>query len=107
MFSINERFLNPDADIYLNKAAIGKQFAPLQPTLYLIFTLKKTVFNEKLRQSLLTALESFSILEFKILPLETKDIQIILELGTSHQPDTILTIIELIIGKSKNQASNN
>jgi len=107
MFSINKRFLDPKADICLKKAAMGKQFAPLQPTLCLIFTLKKTVFNEELRQSLLTALESFSILEFKVLPLETKDFQIILELGTSHQPDTILTIIELIIGKNKNPASNN
>lgn len=107
MFSINERFLNPDADFYLNKAAAGKQFAPLQPTLYLIFTLKKTVFNEKLRQSLLTALESFTILEFKVLPLETNDFQIILELGTSHQPETILTIIELIVEKNKRQAANN
>lgn len=85
---------------------MGHEFAPFQPTLFLRVILK-TVFDEELRQSLLEALESFTILEFKIQPLESEDTQLIVELGTDHQPNTILTIIELVVEKSKSLSSGN
>jgi len=104
MFSINCKFLKSDAEIYLNKAAMGQQFSPPQPILYLKMTIRDAGSVNALRKSLLDGLEPFTILNFKFLPLEKKDVQLVAELGTSHQPDTILSVIELIIEKNKKAA---
>ena len=106
MFSINSKFLEPGADIRLNKAAMGQQFAPEQPILYLNITIKENLCFEALRQSLWDGLEPFTILEFNFFPLETKDTGLVIELGTMLQPNTILSVIELIIEKNKNSKKN-
>ena len=102
MFSINNKYLNPEGEICLKNALMGQRFNPAQPLLSLELTLRKVEFNKGLRESLLKALEPFTILEFEFLPLETENIRLSLELATSHQPDTILSIIGLVLEKNKN-----
>lgn len=106
MFSINCKFVKSDAEIFLKKAAMGQQFFPAQPILYLKIKIRNASAVDDLRKSLLDGLEPFTILNFKFLPLESKDVQLVVELGTSHQPDTILSVIELIIEKNKKVGLN-
>src|SRR5690349_8028937 len=102
MFTINEKFLNSEADICLKKAAVGKEFAPSQATLYMVVTFKKEDFSEELHDRLYKALDSFGILEFEVKPHEREKIELAFELGTSLQPDPILSVIELVFEKYKN-----
>lgn len=104
MFSINDKFLDPDADIRLNKALMGKNFAPAEPLLALSLTFKKNAFREELRQLLLDALEPFTILEFEFSRTPGEDIRLFVELATTHQPNTILSVIELVFEKNKKAA---
>lgn len=100
MYSINRKFLNSDADILLNKALKGKQFAPVQPVLYLKLTIKKKKISHELRHRLSNALEPFTVLKLEFGNLENDDIQIDVELGTSHHPNTILSVLELVLEKN-------
>jgi hypothetical protein len=105
MFSIKRKFLNSDGDICLNKALMGKRFAPVQPLLFMKMTFNRDKFSDELRQSILTALESFTILDFKFETLETGNVQFEVELETSHQPNTVLAVIELVFEKNRQSAN--
>lgn len=104
MFIIDEKYLNPEADIRLKKAAVGKQFAPSQNMLYMVIVFKKTDFGEELHERLYAALDSFKILEFEFKPQEPEQIELTVELETTLQPGAILSVIELVFEKCKPEA---
>jgi len=105
LFTIDEKYLNPEADICLNWAVAGKRFDSLQPILLLIVTLKKMV-NDKLREKLFEALNSsFTILRFDFKPLAVDTIKLTVELATTLHPEKILSMIETVFEKCKSEAS--
>lgn len=105
LFTIDEKYLNPEADICLNWAVAGKRFDSLQPILLLIVTLKKTVFSEELREKLFEALDSsFTILRFDFKPFAADTIKLTVELAAVLHPEKILSVIETIFEKGKSEA---
>jgi len=105
MFTIKEKYLNPEADICLNWAVAGKRFDSLQPILLLVITLRKTVFSEELREKLFEALTSFIILRFDFKSFAAEAIKFTVELATTLHPEMILSVIERVFEKCKGEAN--
>jgi len=108
MFTIKEKYLNPEADICLNWAVAGKRFDSLQPILLLVVKLRKTAFSEELRERLFEALNSsFKILRFDFKLFAADTIKFTVELATTRPPEKILSMIEMVFEKCKSEANLN